>query len=313
MRRQRSPLARHRHRHRRQPPVRRPWPCAAGGPSRSWSGARPTSASPATGDGCWTGSARLAAGGRRRRRSAAAQAGAPRRRAAFPALRRRAAAPAHLRVPGPHARQAEARPPVRLDAHRLGVLQGAWPARLRAAGPGALPGELGQAPAALEVYPHAGFVTLLGGTPPPKSTRQGLRLRVLTLRRLGLQWDEYFDHDSLDALMAAFTAWRFVQGLCDRRSATAATAPSGCPSPRTSCRQRTRPSPSRPRKRRWPVWARADIPCSPPGSPRGGAIGYVMAADHLQPSDLVRSGVMLMAFPAAVTVPPPICSAGAAL
>ena len=63
------------------------------------------------------------------------------------------------------------------------------------------------------MYPHAGFVTLLGGTPPPKSTREGLRLRVLTLRRLGLQWDDYYDHDSLDALMAAFTAWRFVQGL----------------------------------------------------------------------------------------------------
>ncbi len=79
--------------------------------------------------------------------------------------------------------------------------------------PGALPGELGQAPAALEVYPHAGFVTLLGGTPPPKSTREGLRLRVLTLRRLGLRWDDYYDHDSLDALMAAYTAWRFCQGL----------------------------------------------------------------------------------------------------
>jgi predicted nuclease with RNAse H fold len=79
--------------------------------------------------------------------------------------------------------------------------------------PGTLPAELGQAPAVLEVYPHAGFVTLLGGTPPPKSTRAGLHLRVLTLRRLGLQWDEYYDHDSLDALMAAFTAWRFVQGL----------------------------------------------------------------------------------------------------
>jgi predicted nuclease with RNAse H fold len=79
--------------------------------------------------------------------------------------------------------------------------------------PGALPGELGQEPAVLEVYPHAAFVTVLGGTPPPKSTRQGLRLRVLTLRRLGLRWDEYYDHDSLDALMAAFVAWRFVQGL----------------------------------------------------------------------------------------------------
>ena len=79
--------------------------------------------------------------------------------------------------------------------------------------PGALPGELGQAPAALEVYPHAGFVTLLGGTPPPKSTREGLRLRVLALRHLGLRWDDYYDHDSLDALMAAFTARRFLQGL----------------------------------------------------------------------------------------------------
>jgi predicted nuclease with RNAse H fold len=79
--------------------------------------------------------------------------------------------------------------------------------------PGALPGELGQAPAALEVYPHAGFVTLLGGTPPPKSTRDGLRLRVLALRHLGLRWDDYYDHDSLDALMAAYTAWRFLQGL----------------------------------------------------------------------------------------------------
>jgi predicted nuclease with RNAse H fold len=79
--------------------------------------------------------------------------------------------------------------------------------------PGALPGELGQAPAALEVYPHAGFVTLLGGTPPPKSTREGLRLRVLALRHVGVRWDDYYDHDSLDALMAAYTAWRFLQGL----------------------------------------------------------------------------------------------------
>ena len=77
---------------------------------------------------------------------------------------------------------------------------------------GSLPGGMGQAPAVLEVYPHASFVTLLGGTPPPKSTRVGLHLRVLTLRRLGVHWDEYFDHDSLDALMAAFTAWRFYQG-----------------------------------------------------------------------------------------------------
>jgi predicted nuclease with RNAse H fold len=77
---------------------------------------------------------------------------------------------------------------------------------------GSLPGSLGQAPAALEVYPHATFVALLGGTPPPKSARAGLRVRVAALRAVGVSWDEYYDHDSLDALAAAFTAWRFVQG-----------------------------------------------------------------------------------------------------
>jgi predicted nuclease with RNAse H fold len=78
---------------------------------------------------------------------------------------------------------------------------------------GAMPGLLGQAPAALEVYPHATFVTLLGGTPPPKSSRAGLRVRVAALRAAGLVWDEYYDHDSLDALATALTAWRFVRGL----------------------------------------------------------------------------------------------------
>ncbi len=77
---------------------------------------------------------------------------------------------------------------------------------------GTLAGALGQAPAALEVYPHGSFATLLGGTPPPKSSRAGLRVRVATLRAAGMVWDEYFDHDSLDALAAALTAWRFVQG-----------------------------------------------------------------------------------------------------
>jgi predicted nuclease with RNAse H fold len=78
---------------------------------------------------------------------------------------------------------------------------------------GWLPGSLGQAPAALEVYPYAGFVTLLGGAPPSRASREGLRLRVLALRRHGVLWDEYFDHESLDALMAAYTAWRFRQGM----------------------------------------------------------------------------------------------------
>ena len=79
--------------------------------------------------------------------------------------------------------------------------------------PGTLAGALGEAPAALEVYPHATFVSLLGGTPPPKSSRAGLHVRVATLRAAGVAWDEYYDHDSLDALAAALTAWRFVQGL----------------------------------------------------------------------------------------------------
>ena len=78
---------------------------------------------------------------------------------------------------------------------------------------GRLPGSLGQAPAVLEVYAYAGFVTILGGTPPSRTTREGLRLRVLALRSHGVHWDEYFDHESLDALMAGFTAWRFWQGL----------------------------------------------------------------------------------------------------
>jgi predicted nuclease with RNAse H fold len=79
--------------------------------------------------------------------------------------------------------------------------------------PGTLAGMLGQAPAALEVYPHATFAALLGGTPPPKSTRAGLRVRVAALRAAGVAWDEYYDHDSLDALAAGLTAWRFVQGV----------------------------------------------------------------------------------------------------
>ncbi len=81
---------------------------------------------------------------------------------------------------------------------------------------GALAGAFGAAPALLEVLPYATFVTLLGGLLSKKSTREGLRLRVLALREAGVHWDKqddaYFDHDSLDALAAALTAWRFVQG-----------------------------------------------------------------------------------------------------
>ena len=75
-----------------------------------------------------------------------------------------------------------------------------------------MPGALGRPPAALEVYPYGAFATLLGALPPSKATRAGLRLRVVTLRHAGLEWDEYYDHDSLDALVAALTALRFQQG-----------------------------------------------------------------------------------------------------
>lgn len=82
--------------------------------------------------------------------------------------------------------------------------------------PGALAGAFGAAPAVLEVFPYASFVTLLGGLLSKKSTREGLRMRVLALREAGVRWDTdvdaYYDHDSLDALAAALTAWRFVQG-----------------------------------------------------------------------------------------------------
>jgi predicted nuclease with RNAse H fold len=75
-----------------------------------------------------------------------------------------------------------------------------------------MPGMLGGPPAVLEIYPHGAFAAVLGGLPPKKTTRAGLHMRVLALRRAGLEWDEYFDHDSLDALAAALTAWRFLQG-----------------------------------------------------------------------------------------------------
>ncbi len=75
-----------------------------------------------------------------------------------------------------------------------------------------MPGALGGPPAVLEVYPYGAFATLLGYLPAKKSTRAGLHQRVVMLRRAGLEWDEYFDHDSLDALAAALTAWRFAQG-----------------------------------------------------------------------------------------------------
>ncbi len=77
---------------------------------------------------------------------------------------------------------------------------------------GALPGAFGQPPAVLEVYPYATFATLLVGLPERKTSRRGVHRRVACLRREGLRWEDYYDHDSLDALAAALTALRFVQG-----------------------------------------------------------------------------------------------------
>lgn len=77
---------------------------------------------------------------------------------------------------------------------------------------GGMPGAFGQAPTLLEAFPHAAFVTLLGGVPPKKGTRAGAQIRVRALRDAQLEWDEYFDHDSLDALAAALTGWRYLQG-----------------------------------------------------------------------------------------------------
>ncbi|HKC74657.1 MAG TPA: DUF429 domain-containing protein [Chloroflexota bacterium] len=71
----------------------------------------------------------------------------------------------------------------------------------------------------LEVYPYAGFVTLLGGRPPRKTTHEGMALRVEALRRVGLQGvlhtplaDAGLTHDAVDALCAAFTAWAWHHG-----------------------------------------------------------------------------------------------------
>ena len=71
----------------------------------------------------------------------------------------------------------------------------------------------------LEVYPYAGFVTLLGGRPPRKTTREGMAVRVEALRRAGLRGvgntplpDAGLTHDAVDALCAAFTAWAWHHG-----------------------------------------------------------------------------------------------------
>jgi predicted nuclease with RNAse H fold len=77
---------------------------------------------------------------------------------------------------------------------------------------GSIPGALGQPAAVIEVYPYAAFATLLGQRPRAKTERLGLAARVRALRQAGVEWDDFFDHDSLDALAAALTGWRCMQG-----------------------------------------------------------------------------------------------------
>ena len=75
-----------------------------------------------------------------------------------------------------------------------------------------LPREPGIAHSVIEVFPHASFVTLLGGIPAKKSTTLGQAHRLEVLKRHGVSWDGRFDHDSLDALAAALTATMFLEG-----------------------------------------------------------------------------------------------------
>jgi predicted nuclease with RNAse H fold len=75
-----------------------------------------------------------------------------------------------------------------------------------------LPRENGLEHSVLEVFPHASFVTLLGGVPAKKVTDLGQSQRLAVLRQQGLRWEYRIDHDSLDALAAALTALRYLEG-----------------------------------------------------------------------------------------------------
>jgi predicted nuclease with RNAse H fold len=91
---------------------------------------------------------------------------------------------------------------------------------------GGLPAAFGRSPAVLEVYPYAAFALLLKEAQAAgalaaeprllrKTTGQGALLRLRLLARAGVEWDwwaRYLDHDSIDALAAACTAWRHLQG-----------------------------------------------------------------------------------------------------
>lgn len=66
----------------------------------------------------------------------------------------------------------------------------------------------------LEIYPYAGFVTLLRGRPPRKTTREGAEMRLAALHDAGLRDlpAQRLTHDTIDALCAAYTAWTWHNG-----------------------------------------------------------------------------------------------------
>lgn len=64
----------------------------------------------------------------------------------------------------------------------------------------------------IEVYPHASFVTLLGATPARKSTPEGRARRIEILKGHHVSWEDHVGHDSLDALVGALTACKFLEG-----------------------------------------------------------------------------------------------------
>ncbi len=68
-------------------------------------------------------------------------------------------------------------------------------------------------PCVIESYPYADFVALLGGLPPPKSTRAGRIARVTALREAGVEADfAFMAADELDATACAVAAYRLVEG-----------------------------------------------------------------------------------------------------
>lgn len=70
------------------------------------------------------------------------------------------------------------------------------------------PGRSGQR-RLFETYPYGAFAVLLGRLPDSKHTAAGLRQRQGLLRDLGLDLParRLLNHDALDALVAAYTAW----------------------------------------------------------------------------------------------------------